>query len=1194
MIKLLLFGFIGLTSAQTCLTVSNAERQALIDLYNATGGANWTNNKNWNTNAPVCDWHGVLVTQGKVTRLTLTNNNLTGALPSSIGNLTNLQYIYLDQNNISGRIPEEIGDLTGLIYINLATNKLEGNLPESIGNLTLLKYLHLFTNNLSGNIPAAITTLNNLQYLSLHQNQFTGEIPRNIGDLNNLIFLYLHQNKLTGSIPSSVTNLSRLTRLYVSNNQLTGEIPTDIDALTKLDRLYVYDNQLTGAIPESLTKLSDLTYFIGYKNKLSGSIPHNLGDLSKLKHVSLYRNQLTGEIPSSIVELSNLEYLNLSDNKLTGAIPDVGIDRLTKLARIYLQGNQLSGIIPEGLGKLLELTHVHLAYNQLEGTLPGSFRDLNKLIMLHVYDNQLSGTIPDFTTISSLDQLVIGKNQFSFTNLLANHSTYQSTLNTYTYAPQKKIDNEDVVLLELGKALLLQTSLANPDNTYQWFKEGKAISGATEAEYRIDNASKSDVGTYHVEVNNNNISNLKLTRNNLYIKESGGNNEFCSSEFPNGVITINDLTPSGPSIRWYLAETGGTPLGPDFDITLVFDEAVETLWWLDASSGSNTRTTADVYINEDTPDGEEIQYFSAYINPAPVINDIVVYNDNQTVYWYAQPYGGNELVGTTALIHGMTYYASSCDKKTGTCLCRLPVTVYLGVLTPTGDGVQYLCKGASLSDVVVEIEAGFVPVWYTQPSGGSSINPGTIVEQGGSYYVAQRNTTTGEESIGRLMVTIYHLIIPEPEVLNSTQTFYLYNGTPLVQDLLAIGANITWYNSLNGGTPYNPLDALNDGYYYAQQQPGACPSPRTRVLVIISDEEAPGLLGCDLFKPELTQSYVISAWVNEREVVAEVDHAVDFDGSPEQELFKDFLNYMVNRMRSSNRAQHDIPDVFVPTFEGDEVPLDLERLLPFLNGLNSGTEKIFTVYNFNYLYDSYGRTIGFTFNLTDSGEHTFTYQTPFIRRNGEVESERYPLLDNVGPLKLIFTDVYLDVNGQFIAVSDFEQTASPAYSEIGRLDILSEAGVLPTATFYNYNEVAFQQSMQYENAKIRIEFKNEEGIIMSNQTLEFSPKGAIIDNWQRIASDFRIPDGSGQMVVSLINTSEGKISYFDDLRILPYDGSMKTFVYHPETQRLMSELDENNYATYYEYDKEGGLIRVKKETERGVFTIQETRSASSK
>lgn len=69
---------------------------------------------------------------------------------------------------------------------------------------------------------------------------------------------------------------------------------------------------------------------------------------------------------------------------------------------------------------------------------------------------------------------------------------------------------------------------------------------------------------------------------------------------------------------------------------------------------------------------------------------------------------------------------------------------------------------------------------------------------------------------------------------------------------------------------------------------------------------------------------------------------------------------------------------------------------------------------------------------------------------------------------------------------------------------------------------------------------------------------------------------------------------FDDIRIHPFRSNMKSFVYNPSTQKLTAELDENNYSTQYEYDDEGILIRVKKETERGVMTIKETRNNQSK
>jgi YD repeat-containing protein len=57
---------------------------------------------------------------------------------------------------------------------------------------------------------------------------------------------------------------------------------------------------------------------------------------------------------------------------------------------------------------------------------------------------------------------------------------------------------------------------------------------------------------------------------------------------------------------------------------------------------------------------------------------------------------------------------------------------------------------------------------------------------------------------------------------------------------------------------------------------------------------------------------------------------------------------------------------------------------------------------------------------------------------------------------------------------------------------------------------------------------------------------------------------------------------------------MKTFVYDYTNNRLMAELDENNYATFFEYNEEGKLIRVKRETERGIVTVKESRSRTVK
>lgn len=99
----------------------------------------------------------------------------------------------------------------------------------------------------------------------------------------------------------------------------------------------------------------------------------------------------------------------------------------------------------------------------------------------------------------------------------------------------------------------------------------------------------------------------------------------------------------------------------------------------------------------------------------------------------------------------------------------------------------------------------------------------------------------------------------------------------------------------------------------------------------------------------------------------------------------------------------------------------------------------------------------------------------------------------------------------------------------------------------------------------------------------------VVEGWKRFEVVFTMP-ASGNFKLDLA----GSNIYVDDIRIHPYDAQMKSFVYDASSMRLMAELDENNFATFYEYDDEGILIRLKKETEKGISTIKETRSSIRK
>jgi len=106
---------------------------------------------------------------------------------------------------------------------------------------------------------------------------------------------------------------------------------------------------------------------------------------------------------------------------------------------------------------------------------------------------------------------------------------------------------------------------------------------------------------------------------------------------------------------------------------------------------------------------------------------------------------------------------------------------------------------------------------------------------------------------------------------------------------------------------------------------------------------------------------------------------------------------------------------------------------------------------------------------------------------------------------------------------------------------------------------------------------------------------AIVEDWKLLEGRFKTansPDGTA-IKITLLPTSSSTM-YLDDFRIHPFDSHMKTYSYDASTLRLMAELDENAFATFYEYDSEGLLIRVKKETERGIMTIKESRSSHKK
>ncbi|MEX1196880.1 MAG: hypothetical protein WEB57_03325, partial [Pseudohongiellaceae bacterium] len=321
--------------------VSPPERAALIDLYNATDGDNWTNNTGWlDVEGTECSWHGV-------------HCDGTGELLA----------LDVQNNGLNGQIPVAIGDLENLVFLGLANN-----------------------DGLAGTIPAEIGNLSNLTTLALHNNGLTGQVPIEIGDLEQLEHLYLMGNALTGEIPASIGNLTALKTLHLLRNHFTGAFPTAIQSLTNLEVLWLADNQFSGPLPMWLDHLTNLRLLHLWSNDFSGEIPANLGQLTQLTTLHLYSNNLTGQIPAELGQLDTLLSLNLQLNQLEGSLPPA-IGSLTELEYLDLGGNQLSGSLPAELGDLVNLTELYLWDNQFSGELPNSLTNLTSLTSAGIAGN---------------------------------------------------------------------------------------------------------------------------------------------------------------------------------------------------------------------------------------------------------------------------------------------------------------------------------------------------------------------------------------------------------------------------------------------------------------------------------------------------------------------------------------------------------------------------------------------------------------------------------------------------------------------------------------------------------------------------------------------------------------------------------------------------------------------------------------
>lgn len=269
--------------------------------------------------------------------LDLRYSSVIDPIPPLLGNLSNLNQLYLSGNGITGIIPETLGQLSKLSVLDLSQNLITGSIPVSFGSLTNLASLDLSWNFLAGPIPPSLGTLKRLQFLKLSNNSLSASIPAQLGDLSSLVELDLTTNSLSGSLPIDLKGLRNLKKMMVGDNILDGTLPGNLffTSLNKLQFVVLNHNNLSGPLPDVLWSMPELRFVDVSYNNLTGILPSpRLSDNASARVLNLSNNQFYGNLDSSFVSISCID---LSGNYFEGKVADEALLMNSSLTSNCLQ-----------------------------------------------------------------------------------------------------------------------------------------------------------------------------------------------------------------------------------------------------------------------------------------------------------------------------------------------------------------------------------------------------------------------------------------------------------------------------------------------------------------------------------------------------------------------------------------------------------------------------------------------------------------------------------------------------------------------------------------------------------------------------------------------------------------------------------------------------------------------------------------
>ncbi|CAN1190452.1 Receptor-like protein EIX2 [Linum perenne] len=348
---------------------------------------------------------------------------LFGQLTNRIAKFKSLKYLLLDDNSISGPLPTSFGELTSLIYVNLASNQINGTIPASFGKLADLETADISKNLMEGIVSSEIHFANLTKLSSFHaagnrivfkakldwappktletldmSSWYIGpSFPKWLQSIQSILYLDLSNTGISEPIPDWFwSRHSQFYYLNFSHNHIPGRLPRFIPARSSDSMFDLSWNNLEGPLPLISSNLTALDLS---NNFLSGNLfkflCFNPAQTKDIEFLNLQGNLLSGEIPECWRNWGHLKVLRLGSNKLIGSIPN-SIGTLSSLLSLRIQNNSLTGEIPPSLGNCAIIVSVDLGDNRLEGSIPKWIGErLPRLAIINLRGNKLTGHIPE-------------------------------------------------------------------------------------------------------------------------------------------------------------------------------------------------------------------------------------------------------------------------------------------------------------------------------------------------------------------------------------------------------------------------------------------------------------------------------------------------------------------------------------------------------------------------------------------------------------------------------------------------------------------------------------------------------------------------------------------------------------------------------------------------------------------------------